>query len=216
MVVVTLTPFALVGLLVFFFLLKTTRNETSALAEKELEKLYPIPIEFVGKISEVRLKRLRKVAKFFDAIGGGTITRAEMAISVRELEPTFSEEKIKEKVELYFMNAGCESASEISFSAILSIDRSSHQGHSTEFGELIIELEKRMSKGPWASFFNIFLLLTFMVLTSVSCTLFNFFKVCAHAAIFYFVIHLIMSIFNKNYVCSYSVMLFLFRKKMGV
>jgi hypothetical protein len=177
MVLVTLTPFALMILLVFFFLLKTARIDANQHAERELEKLYPIPNEFVGKLSDARLKRLRKVAKFFDAIGGGTITRTEMAISVRELEPTFSEEKIKEKVDLYFQEAGFEAASELSFSELIFIDCNSRQGHPTEFGDLIIELEKRMSKGPWTSFFNLFLLLTFMVLTNVSCTLFNYFKV---------------------------------------
>jgi hypothetical protein len=186
LVVVTLTPFVLVVLLVFFFTLKAMHNETSQVAEKELEILYPIPIDFVGFISEARLKRLRKVAKFFDAIGGGTITRIEMAISVRELEPTFSEEKIKEKVELYFLEAGCQAASEISFRSLLLVDRSSYQGHSTQFGSLITELQKRTSKGPWTSFFNIFLLLTFMVLTSVSSTLFNYFKVGHHFALYSF------------------------------
>jgi hypothetical protein len=177
MVVVTLTPFALLAILVCFFVFKATSLEINTLAEKELEDIYPTPAEFNSIISNTKLKRLRKVAKFFDAIGGGTITRAEMAISVRELEPTFSEEKIKEKVELYFMDAQCEAASEISFRAFLLVDRNSQQGHSTEFGDLITEIEKRMSKGPWTSFFNLFLLLTFMVLTNVSGTLFNYFKV---------------------------------------
>jgi len=185
MVVVTLMPFALLGLLLFVFALKGCSGGTSSLTEKDLEKVYPTPIEFVDVISSAKLNRLRKVAKFFDAIGGGTITRAEMAITVRELEPTFSEEKIKEKVDLYFMEAGCVGSSDISFDAILKIDRSSQRGQSTEFGNLIVDLEKRVSKGSWTSFFNFFLLLTFMVLTNVSCTLFNYFKVDPLSAIIF-------------------------------
>jgi len=170
MIVMTAAPVIVTAFLFLIFLFISLYLDASE-SDSRLRKIYPEPKEF-PPFTEEDMKRHRRAFHHCDADSGGTIVKEEMKKIVREYNSEFSEEEIDAQVSEFFKN-DVDGSSRIEFKEFLgALATSQDPGVFVTLNEL----QKKTAHSHGDSIFNLFLILTFLVLVSSSSAVFNCFQ----------------------------------------
>lgn len=147
---------------------------------------YPLPTEHALNFDEHEIKLMKKVFHLCDPASTGVAKKGELIEMVKEMDRVASvaktEIKINDEACLIFGEAMHNADVEVDFGQFLTLihRERAHAAHDSDaseaFQRMMSNIEAYSVSSGGGNIFNIFLLLTFLVLTATSKVIFNLFK----------------------------------------